>query len=74
MRRTTIMAPEELLKRLRLLAAERATSMADLIREALEDKVAAHRPLPRSLGLGESGFADTSKRTADERPVPRSWR
>jgi hypothetical protein len=59
---------------LRLLAAERATSMAELIREALEEKVATHRPLPRSLGLGESGFSNTSERTAGERAVPRSWR
>jgi plasmid stability protein len=74
MQRTTIVAPEDLLKRLRLMAAERATSMADLIREALEEKVASHRPSPRSLGVGNSGFSDTSQRSADERPVPRSWR
>ena len=74
MRRTTIMASDNVLKRLRLMALERSTSMADLIREALEDKVASHRPRPRSLGLGESGRADTAQRTAEERPVPRSWR
>lgn len=74
MKRTTIVAPERLLKQLRRLAAERGTSMADLIREALEDKVGAERPLPRSLGLGSSGHADTAQRTGEERPVPRSWR
>jgi plasmid stability protein len=72
--RTTIVAPEHLLKRLRRMAAERGTSMADLIREALEDKVATDRPRPRSLGLGASGRPDTAQRAGDQRPVPRSWR
>jgi plasmid stability protein len=74
MQRTTIMAPEHLLERLRRMAAQRGTSMADLIREALEEKVATIRPRPRSLGLGASGHADTAQRTGDERPVPRTWR
>jgi len=56
------------------MAAERGTSMADLIREALEDKLAEERPRPRSIGIGASGHKDTSQRTANERPVPRSWR
>ena len=70
MPRTTIVAPEHLLKRLRLMAAERGTSMATLIRE----KVGAQQPRPRSLGIGASGHADTSERTSSERPLPRSWR
>jgi metal-responsive CopG/Arc/MetJ family transcriptional regulator len=74
MQRTTIVAPEHLLKRLRRMAAERGTSMADLIREALEDKVGTDQPRPRSLGVGASGHADTAQRAGDERPVPRSWR
>jgi hypothetical protein len=73
-KRTTIVAPELLLRRLREMAHERATSMADLIREALEEKVASHRPLPRSIGLGASGHEDTAQRAGEERPVPRSWR
>jgi len=73
MERTTISLPEELLKRLRLIAAERGTSMAALIREALEDKVGGHRPKPKSLGIGDSGYTDTSLRTTTERPEPRSW-
>jgi len=51
MERTTISLPQGLLQRLRLLAAERRTSMAALIREALEEKSAAYRPNPRSLGI-----------------------
>ncbi|HYU18532.1 MAG TPA: ribbon-helix-helix protein, CopG family [Chloroflexota bacterium] len=74
MQRTTIVASEELLKRLRLLAAARGTSMATIIREALEEKVNSHLPRPRSLGIGASGHTDTARRTADERPVPRPWR
>jgi plasmid stability protein len=74
MQRTTIVAPADLLKRLRQMAAERGTSMANLIREALEAKVRSDRPRPRSLGIGASGHSDTAQRASDERPVPRSWR
>ncbi|MCH8311174.1 MAG: ribbon-helix-helix protein, CopG family [Chloroflexi bacterium] len=74
MERTTISIPEELLNRLRLIAAERQTSMANLIREALVETVNRHRPKPKSLGLGDSGYTDTSMLTATERPEPRSWR
>jgi metal-responsive CopG/Arc/MetJ family transcriptional regulator len=74
MRRTTIVTPEHLLKRLRQLAAERGTSMAELIREALEEKVSRDRPQPRSLGLGASGHHDTARIAGEERPQPRSWR
>jgi ribbon-helix-helix CopG family protein len=74
MRRTTIVAPEHLLARLRRMAAERGVSMADLIREALEDKLRSNHPRPRSLGLGASGHADTSRLAGHEPAVPRSWR
>lgn len=74
MQRTTVSLTKDLLKRLRLIAAERGSSMAALIREALEEKSASYRPKPRSLGLGDSGHQDTSRRAGEERPVPRSWR
>ena len=74
MERTTISVPADLLKRLRLLAAERRTSMAALVREALDENVVSHRPRPRSLGIGASGHTDTARRTAEERPEPRPWR
>ncbi|MBI4283504.1 MAG: ribbon-helix-helix protein, CopG family [Chloroflexi bacterium] len=74
MERTTMSIPEELLKRLRLMAAERGTSMAVLIREAVEEKVRSHRPKPKSIGMGDSGRTDISERSATERPVPRNWR
>ncbi len=74
MERTTISLPEDLLRRLRALAAERRTSMATLIREALEEKTHGARPRPRSLGIGASGRLDTARRVGEERPEPRSWR
>ncbi len=74
MERTTISIPDELLQRLRLMAAERRTSMAALVREALEEKTRSYRPKPKSLGIGDSGYTDTSMRSTTERPEPRSWR
>ena len=74
MHRTTIVIPDDTLQQIRRVAAERGTSMAAVIREALEEKVRNHRPRPRSLGIGASGHPDTATRTADERPAPRPWR
>lgn len=74
MQRTTIMAPPELVARLRQMAAERGTSLADVVREALEEKSKTYRPRPRGLGIGASGFSDTARRIGEERPIPRSWR
>lgn len=68
------MLPPDLLKQLRRIAAEREMSVAALVREALEEKVSEHRPRPRSLGIGTSGFSDTARRTVEERSVPRAWR
>ncbi|MDP2954124.1 MAG: ribbon-helix-helix protein, CopG family [Chloroflexota bacterium] len=66
--------PEELLKRLRLIAAERGTSIAAVVREALEEKARNYRPRPRSWGVGASGHTDTASKAGDMRPEPRSWR
>ena len=74
MKRTTISLPDELLQRLRLIAAERRTSIASLIREALEEKARSYRPPPRRVGVGASGHVDTARRSAEERVEPRSWR
>jgi hypothetical protein len=68
------MLPPELMKQLRRIAAERETSVAAVMREALEEKVREHRRRPRSLGIGASGFSDTARRTVEERPAPRAWR
>jgi len=74
MKRTTIVAPEEVLQRLRVVAAERGTSLASVIREALEEKAQNHRPRPRSLGIGDSGRTDISERIGEESFEPRTWR
>ena len=74
MERTTISVPGELLQRLRLMAAERRTSVASLVRDALEEKAKSYRPRPRSLGIGASGYGDTACRTGEERVEPRPWR
>ena len=74
MLRTTISVPDALLKRLRLIASDRGTSMAALVREALEEKSRSYRPRPGSLGTGASGHTATARRTSEERTEPRSWR
>ncbi|MBA2336280.1 MAG: ribbon-helix-helix protein, CopG family [Acidimicrobiia bacterium] len=74
MERTTLTIPEALRARLRRLAAERGVSMATLVREAIDEKLAGVRPVPQSLGVGTSNATDAARRSADERPAPRSWR
>lgn len=74
MRRTTIVAPQELLDRLRRVAEDRGVSFATVIREALEEKAEEAFPKPRSIGIGASGYSDSARRAADERPEPSSWR
>jgi plasmid stability protein len=74
MERTTISLPRELIVKLRVMAAERRTSMAAIIREALQEKVTSKRPKPTFLGIADSGHTD-SARLASEGPVPPvSWR
>jgi metal-responsive CopG/Arc/MetJ family transcriptional regulator len=72
--RTTLSIPGPLLERLRVAAAERRVSMAEFVREALEEKLASRRPVPRCLGVGASGYRDTAREASDERPEPRAWR
>ncbi len=74
MHRTTVSLPDELLHRLRLMAAEQHTSMAALVREALGEKARSYRPQPRSLGIGALRHKDTGLRTAEAGMEPLSWR
>jgi plasmid stability protein len=74
MTRTTLSLPEEVLKRLRVIAAEEGMSMAALVRGALEEAIERRHPRPRSLGIGASGHRDTARRAGEERPEPRAWR
>ena len=74
MRRTTISLEESELRDLKAMAFERGTSIAALIREAIEEKLASRRVRPRSIGIGASGYSDTAERAGGERTPPRSWR
>jgi hypothetical protein len=76
MERTTISLPHEVIVRLRIMAAERRTSMAAIIREAIEEKAAPQkpRPKPKSIGLGASKFTDTAETAGDMRFEPPPWR
>ncbi len=75
MDRTTISLPPDLHKRVRIMAAERGVSMASLIREAIEEKMAQRkRRIPSSFGMFDSGFMDTARLSGDMKFEPRSWR
>jgi hypothetical protein len=74
MKRTTIMADEETVERLKGLAADRGVPFSEVVREALEQKAAEYRPRPRSLGSGQSRPSATGARKASGRIPPRSWR
>lgn len=65
MQRTTIVADEGTLLRLRRLAERRGVSLGHVIREALEDKVSREQPTLHFVGRAENpGSVDA--RTADE--------
>jgi hypothetical protein len=49
-------------------------TMATIVREAIDEKLATARPRPRSIGSGASGKPDIPRRSADESPEPRAWR
>lgn len=86
MRRTTIMADEETVDRLRRLAGQRGVSFAQVVREALEDKAETFAPAPTSLGAGASSHPSADHASADhangeaagteasDRQPPRTWR
>jgi hypothetical protein len=74
MKRTTIVADEQTLERLRGLARQRGVSFAQVAREALEDKADDYRPQPESLGSGRSNPAHTGATKGSRRAPPRSWR
>jgi metal-responsive CopG/Arc/MetJ family transcriptional regulator len=75
MTRTTISLPEELLRKLKILAAETGVSMAELIRQTMEHRVGATKqPRPKSIGVIDSGESDLSERAGDMKFEPRSWR
>jgi predicted transcriptional regulator len=74
MRRTTVMADDLTLERLKSLARDRGVSLGQIIREALNEKAAQYRPKPHSVGIASSRRGRVSETTATERVPPRSWR
>jgi Arc/MetJ-type ribon-helix-helix transcriptional regulator len=74
MTRTTVSLPDELLNRIRQIALDRRTSMAELVRQALEELAARERPKPKSFGAGASKYTDTARTVANEPQPPVSWR
>ena len=74
MKRTTISIDDPLLRELHRMADERRISVAALVREAVEEKLATFRTRPRSLGIGASGQTNTARLAGEERAEPRAWR
>ena len=65
MKRTTIFADEDLLSALREIAHREGTSIAEVIRQALNSFIADRRKdrkLPSILGIGQSGRKDIAER------------
>lgn len=65
MRRTTVVAEERTLYRLRQLAEARGVSLGEMIREALDEKLAREQPPLRFLGSSPARGPDGA-RAADE--------
>lgn len=76
MKRTTIMAPEELLDRLHAIARAEDTSLAEVIRQGLEWRAAQPANRPRFFGAGRSTEApfDTARRAGELEYSPPPWR
>ncbi|HXF71913.1 MAG TPA: ribbon-helix-helix protein, CopG family [Actinomycetota bacterium] len=72
--RTTVMADERTMERLRALARERGVPLSHVVREALEEKARQYRPKPRSLGIGSSGPNRVASTLATEPQPPAPWR
>jgi hypothetical protein len=76
MKRTTIMADQQLLHRLRRIASAEGVSLAEIIRRALEGFVTDREQGPAFVGVAASplGPSDTGRRSGDECYEPWSWR
>lgn len=76
MTRTTIVADDALLDRLRAIAAAEQKSLGAVIREALELRVRRDRPPLSFIGAFASGKPehDTGRWSAEAPYAPRTWR
>lgn len=76
MRRTTIMADDALLDRLRAIARDEGVSLAEVIREGMELRAQRGRPaltFVGSIATGKPGHR-TAESVGDLAPSPRTWR
>jgi hypothetical protein len=75
-KRIMIQADEELLARTRAVAAERGVSIAQVVRDALEQEVGrGGRPRTKLIGAFRSGRGDLGRRSARvTRVPPPPWR
>lgn len=76
MKRTTIMAPDELLDRLQAIARQENVSLAEVIRQGLELRAQQAMRRPRFVASGRSDEPpfDTARRAGEMQPEPTSWR
>lgn len=76
MRRTTIMADEEVLEDLRQIARHERRSLAAVIRDALERHARRKPRQPGFIGAGEATEPpfDIAERAGELQFEPRSWR
>jgi len=76
MKRTTIMADEDLLDRLQRIAQQEGVSLAEVIREGLELRARQRRRLPRSFGVGAASEPpyDMARRAGELDFTAESWR
>lgn len=76
MQRTTIMADDALLERLRAIARDEGVSLAEVVREGMELRVQRSRPGVTFIGAGRSGRRGhrTAAASTEMRFTPRSWR
>lgn len=64
MKRTTIFAGDDLINELKSLSAEENRSMADVVREAMEEYIKRRRKAVRKfsfVGIGNSGRRDVAE-------------
>lgn len=76
MRRTTIMADDVLLDRLRAIAREEGVSLAEIVREGMELRAQRGRPQLTFVGTIATGRPGhrTAEAAGDLQPSPRTWR
>jgi hypothetical protein len=76
MKRTTIVAPDDLLDRLQAIARQENISLAEVIRQGLELRAQQAMRRPRFVGSGRSSHPpfDTARRAGEMQPEPPPWR